>query len=359
MPASPKLYAHVIRPLLFRLPAEPAQKLAEFALRRSWAWSAIEGRFRVDEAGLGLDFCGLKLRSPIGLAAGFDKSCQLLPSLAALGFGYLVGGTVTESPRPGNPRPRMFRNTGDQSLINALGFPNKGLEHVARTLEKTRETFVDTPIVVSVSGTTVEEMVACHRRIEPLVDAVELNISSPNTAGLRMFHDAPALGDLIDKVSEARLRPLMVKFPPYPTPSPARGYGDEAKERVLSMARTCADKGVDALTVANSRPTEDPRLSTKIGGLSGKPIFPDTLRMVAEVREETGDRVAINACGGIFTGEDAWQALEAGADTVQLYTGIVYRGPAAVKNINRELAGILRQEIAASLEADSRPTQSP
>ena len=342
-------YKLLLRPLLFRLPPEAARKVVDLGLGRHSLWRALAPALRVRDSRLATELCGIQLKNPVGLAAGFDKDCQLLPSMAAMGFGYLVAGTVTELPRPGNPRPRLLRRVAEESLVNALGFPNKGLEHAARRLELAHGALGDTPLAVSVSGTTAEEIVRCHRRLEPLVDAVELNISSPNTEGLRAFHEPEALAELIGSINEARTRPLMVKLPPYLSPGPAGGSSEDSRERVMSMVRVCVESGVDALTVANSRPTVDPRLSTGAGGLSGRAVFADMLRMVADVRAEVGDRLAINACGGIFTGADAWKALKAGSSTVQLYTGLVYRGPGIVRQINRELVSIMERERAESV----------
>ncbi len=340
------LYRNLLRPLLFRLPAEQAQKVAEFALKRRPVWGALAPAFRIDDLHLSTQLCGIPLENPIGLAAGFDKNCEMLSALAMLGFGYLTCGTVTESARPGNPKPRMLRLAREQSLINALGFPNKGVDWCARQLEEFRSSGNETPLIVSISGTVADEIVRCHRRLEPLADAVEVNISSPNTAGLRAFHERAVLGELMERINESRTKPLMVKMPPYPTVRPAPGEG---RDMALALAKICRATGVDALTVANSKPTKDSRLSTGTGGLSGKAVFDDTLRMVAELRSEVGDKPSINACGGIFSGDDAWRALKAGAATVQLYTSLIYRGPSVAKRIKRELLGIMDREGAATL----------
>ena len=296
--------------------------------------------------------CGIKLPNPIGLAAGFDKNCDFLRSAGALGFGYVVGGTVTEHPQPGNPRPRMLRRATDQALVNALGFPSKGLELVARRLEQQRGRMGDRPVLVSVSGTEAEGIVRCHRRLEPLADAMELNISSPNTAGLKVFQQTPVLGELLESLNDGRRKPLLVKLPPYPDGSGRdASSGAQEKEQALALARTCMEHGVDALTLANTRPVAEPDLASGSGGLSGRPLFGDTFRMVADVRAEVGERVAINACGGIFTGRDAWRAIQAGANTIQLYTALVYRGPWAVKRICRELLACMEE---AGLDSLSR-----
>ena len=347
----PDLYRHILRPLLFRLPPESAQRVAEVFLRRRWLWRAVAPALRVQDSKLGVDWCGVGLQNPVGLAAGLDKDCRMLPSLSCWGFGYLVAGTVTEAPKPGNPKPRMLRDVGQESLINALGFPGKGLERAARQLERARPALKGTPVAVSISGTAADEIVRCHRRLEPLVDAVELNISSPNTEGLRIFHEPATLAGLLGRINADRTKPLMVKLPPYSAPSESEPSGEGARAQVLSLVRVCADNGVDGLTVANSRPTRDDRLAVGMGGLSGRAVFPDTLRMVKDVRDEAGSRPAVNACGGIFSGDDAWKALQAGADTVQLYTGIVYEGPSVVRRINRRLLQIMAREGVESLRS--------
>ena len=348
---SPDLYRHILRPLLFRLPPESAQRMAEVFLRRRLLWRAVAPALRVQDPKLNLDWCGVRLQNPVGLAAGLDKDCRMLPSLSSWGFGYLVAGTVTEGPRPGNPKPRMFRYAGQQSLINALGFPGKGLEWAARQLERARPALRGTPVAVSISGTAADEIVRCHRRLEPLVDAIELNISSPNMEGLRVFHEPSTLAGLLGRINAGRTKPLLVKLPPYPAPSASEPSAEGARAQVLSLVRVCADNGVDGLTVANSRPMKDARLAVGMGGLSGRAVFPDTLRMVKEVRDEAGSRLAINACGGISSGDDAWKALQAGADTVQLYTGIVYQGPSVVRQINRRLLDIMARDGVESLRS--------
>lgn len=341
----PEAYSLLLRPLLFSLPPERAQKVADLALKQRPIWRALSPLFQVRDARLEVELSGIRLKSPVGLAAGYDKDCELLPSLARLGFGYLVGGTVVESPRPGNPRPRIVRYTREQSLVNALGFPSRGLEYAARRLERARQECGDTRIFVSVSGVSEDEVLRCHGRLEPLADAVEVNISSPNTAGLRVFHEPKALGGLLARLNQQRRKPIFVKLPPYAADD------SEARDRVLALVRMCLEQGVDALTVANTRPTRDPRLAVGAGGLSGRLVFPDMLRMVREVRAEVGNRLAINACGGIFSAEDAWQALQAGAATVQLLTGLVYRGPGIARSINRGLLDIMDRQGAQQRQA--------
>ena len=341
-------YTHLVRPLLFTLPAETAQKVAEKALRRPFVWKALRPGFQVQDRRLETSMCGIPLSNPVGLAAGFDKDCEMIPSLASLGFGYLTVGTVTAHPRPGNPKPRLFRDAKESSLINAMGFPSKGLVPAARRLEVYRSSGSRVPIVVSISGVTVEEIVRCHRRLEPLADAVEINISSPNTAGLRLFHEPDALTELLGTLNEARHRPLVVKLPPYPASDVADNEFVKSRDSLMALVQVCKAQGVDGLTVANTRPTPDSRLAVGSGGLSGRPVLSRMVEMVRDVRSEVGDEMTINACGGVFTGEDALAAILAGATTVQTYTGFVYRGPTTAREMNKELLAAMSRKSAGA-----------
>ncbi len=366
---NPDAYRHVLRPLLFKLPPESAQRAAEYALRLKPLWRAAASALQVRSERLHTNLCGIKLSSPIGLAAGYDKNCEFLPSLAALGFGYLVCGTVTESPRKGNPRPRMARYVNQESLVNSLGFPSKGLEYAAIRIERTRNTPGHPPTVASVSGVTVDEIVRCHGRLDPLADAVEVNISSPNTEGLKVFHEPKSLAGLLGRINEQRRGRLFVKIPPYlftrvpDLPAPAVGdhdgegepSQDELRRNVFDLVKVCLDLGVDAITVSNSLPVSDSRLGTGRGGLSGRALFPNMVRMVAEIRAGVGDKLAINACGGIFSAEDAWRALREGATTVQIFTGLIYRGPGIVGQIHRGLLRLMDREGVEALQTISIP----
>ena len=350
----PSAYETLLRPLLFKLPPERAQHLADQTLKAWPLWRGISAVSSVGAPEVATSAGGLDMVNPVGLAAGYDKDCQLTPGLSSLGFGYVTCGTVTRDPRPGNPGVRLLREPGHHALINALGFPGDGLEAAVESLSKDRRRVRGTSIVVSISGTEIDDIVACHRRLEPVVDAVEVNISSPNTAGLRVFHVPEVLSELLAAVSERRSRPLFVKMPPYPE----REQDPEYHNLVLSLAELCVSAGVEALTVANTQPVSDSRLGVGSGGLSGRPIYWDMLRMVAEVRGAIRDSASINACGGIFTAEDAWRALCAGADTVQLLTGMVYRGPGVARDIARGISRILSLHGLDSL-GDLHPDRRP
>ena len=178
------------------------------------------------------------------------------------------------------------------------------------------------------------------------MSAVEVNISSPNTLGLRIFQQPEPLRQLLVSINENRSRPLFIKLPPYlVTPS----IGSEQKDMVLRLVDVCVEQGVEAVTVSNTWPVRDSRLAVGTGGLSGKPVFSDMLQMVADIRAEAGTGLAINACGGIFTGEDALAAIQAGATTVQILTSLVYRGPGIVRRINEQMLNLMDQEHMPAL----------
>ena len=337
-------YEKLARPLLFLLPPERAQSLSEWALRRRWLWRLLTPIFDFQDTRLRVTAGGLHFPSPVGLAAGYDKNCELLDSLLRLGFGYTVGGTVLPEPRPGNPRPRLMRLPKQRALINALGFPSKGMAAAREGLERLSRdaTGSDKPVVVSLAALDMDAFQECHAALEPYADATELNISSPNTQGIRLFQEPEHFAELIDRINAARAKPLFIKLPPY--------TDSGAQEQVFSLVRIAREKGVDGITVSNTRPVEAPQLAMGRGGLSGQTLLDDTLRMVSEVRAEAGTSIAINACGGISTAEDTLRALRAGADTVQLLTGLVYRGPTVARAINKALVRRMEQQGHASLQ---------
>ena len=347
----PRAYESLLRPLLFTLPPEKAQRVADRALKIWPLWRALTQTVGVSSPPrVKTRVGGLTLDNPVGLAAGYDKNCELLPGLASLGFGYITCGTITLEPRPGNPGVRVLRDAPRQALINALGFPGQGLRQAAERIASGRRFTGDIPIVASVSGAEISDIVTCHRTLEPLVDAIEVNISSPNTANLRVFHDPRVLAELLDALGESRGKPLFVKMPPFP----AREDAPDRHRLALSLADVCVSKGVDALTVANTQPTRDARLGVGSGGLSGKPILGHMLRMVRETRERVGEYAGVNASGGIFTAWDAWQALMAGADSVQVLTGFVYRGPGIARDISSGLDRMAQLQGLNSIASVSR-----
>ena len=327
------LYTSIVRPLLFRLPPENAQKLAEAILALTPLWTAARPLLRVNDHRLHTESGGIALPNPVGLAAGYDKDARVVAGMAGLGFGYIVIGTVVLDPREGNPRPRLVRNPAEGALMNSLGFPSQGLERVLANLQRAHG--VKTPLIASVSGLSLDEFVGCYRAIQPLVSGVELNISSPNTEGIRVYQEPEKLDVLLAALAPLKEKPLFIKLPPY--------FDDSQRGRVMELVAVAVGRSVEGVTAVNTWPREDSRLAVGRGGLSGRPLFPHMLRIVEEIRGHVGSGLAINACGGISTGDDALAALWAGANTVQLYTGFVYRGPGVARGINRCLLRFMEE----------------
>lgn len=325
------------------MPPEKAQATADWLLRSHLFSNIISSQLDYQDTSLHITTSGLTFPTPIGLAAGYDKNCEILTGILALGFGYVVGGTVLPDPHTGNPKPRIIRQIREQALINSLGFPSKGMQVIKTNLEQTlSETNKHhKPIVISVTGINLEKFLECHKTIEPLADATELNISSPNTSGLRVFQELDTFKTLIEQINLTRTKPMFVKIPPY--------HDNYQKDKVLGIVRLTRELGVSGITAANTRPVDAPQLAMGQGGLSGRVLLEDTIRMVKEIRTEIGPSATINACGGISTTTDTLRALNAGANTVQLFTGLIYEGPAIVKNINLGIAKIIRDKGYNSL----------
>lgn len=319
-----RLYASLVRPALFQLSAETAHRLAGATLGLPLPWAAVGATPRSPALRVGL--AGLDLANPVGLAAGFDKDCRHLDALGRLGFGYVIGGTVTLEPRRGNARPRVGRYPDRRSLVNAMGFPNAGASAARLRLDRLART---TTTLVSISGSTPAEVVATFEAVEPAVMGIEFNVSCPNVRWGRDVDTERLVRDTLPRLKAMTTKPVFVKLPPY----------REAREReaVLALVKVAADAGADAITASNTHPILAPELALGTGGLSGREVFLDTVRIVADIYRETGGRLPINACGGIFDGDDALACIDAGATTVQVYTGFVYEGPRIVRSIARRL----------------------
>src|SRR5512133_2621178 len=296
------LYRAVARPLFSSLPPEAAHRLAQSILSLPVPWELIGGTPK--DPALRTSLAGIELSNPVGLAAGFDKSCRHLDALGRLGFGYVIGGTITRHPRRGNPKPRIVRIREHSSLVNAMGLPNPGAEAAARTLARVPR---PGPRFVSIADQNLDDVLETYALVAPHADAIELNVSCPNVSWGRDRDNEAHLMSLLRALAPRRTGPLFVKLPPFRT--------DVEREVVLALARIARADGADGLTCSNTRPVADARLATRAGGLSGRDLFEETPRIVAEVREATGGALPINACGGVATAEDAVACLEAGATT--------------------------------------------
>ncbi len=331
----------LVRPLLFRLEPELAQTVALRALR-------LLPRFqRADiprAGGVGVHLLGLEFPNRIGLAAGFDKSARHIDVLGRLGFGSIEVGTVTPRPQPGSPPPKLFRLVEDRALINRMGFNNDGVEAVVKRLEKRTYRGV-CGINIGKNATTPLEQAArdyvqCLSTAYPVVDYVTVNISSPNTPGLRELQGAEALRDLLSKLTEIREQlsaqhrksvPLLVKLAP-----------DLDEPGLDSICEVLQESGVDGVVATNttiSRPDSlRSRHSQESGGLSGEPLHAMSVRIVRALRTRLGEGYPIVGVGGICSPQTARSMFEAGADLLQIYTGLIYEGPDLVARL---------QEVAA------------
>jgi dihydroorotate dehydrogenase len=280
-------------------------------------WERL-GHARRDPS-LEVELCGVRLPNPIGLAAGFDKTCRHLGALGRVGFGFVVGGTITRRPRRGNPKPRIARDRPRRAIVNSMGLPNPGAEAASATLARARRT---APRVASVADEDLKDAVACVEMLAPHVDLLELNASSPNAP---WRHDPAHLTALLGAFRARTDRPVLVKLPPFTT--------DDDREQVLALARSAIDAGAAGLVCSNTLPIEEPRLAAGRGGLSGGPLTARTPRIVEDVAAATGRAVPIVACGGIFSPQDVRACLDAGATAIQLYTSLIYRGPSIVGDL--------------------------
>jgi len=343
------LYVSALRPLLFRLPADQAHALARAALR----WPALWRLFGADGVGdprLATQLSGLHLASPIGLAPGFDKSGELSASLAHLGFGYLVAGSITKDARHGNPFPRLVRYPDRQSISNSMGLPNPGLQAAASYLRGAPKT---PPLLASVAGFSAAELVECALAVEPHVAAVEIGLVCPNTTETERLEEMRVFTTLLDELARRKSKPAFIKLPPH--------HDADQRRHVLAMVAACSQAGINGVSISGTRPIVEPGLGMGRGSLAGRDVFPDTLRIVRDVAEYSNGRLAIKASGGVFTGRDAFELLEVGAATVELYSAFIYRGWDVARRIASELLAELDRrdiESVASLCQSERSGKS-
>lgn len=320
-------YSAVGRRAFFALKPEAAHRLAGRLLVLPLPWARIGGA-RTDPS-LARTVAGIPLRNPIGLAAGFDKTGAHVSALGALGFGYVVAGTFTQEPRHGNPHPRIARFPGRSSMVNAMGLPNPGAQVAAANLASG---VGPAPVFVSIADQSREAALVCLELLSPSAAAVELNASCPNVEWGRDGDDEAHLSALVRALVAGTDLPVFVKLPPFLT--------DAAREGVLALARVAQDAGAAGLTCSNTHPVATGRLASGGGGLSGRALWPHTPKIVAAVVDATRGELPVNACGGIFTADDARECLDAGASTVQIYTSFVYEGPGIVGTLTRGLASL-------------------
>jgi dihydroorotate dehydrogenase len=332
----------LIRPLAFTLDAETAHRAAIAALkalpRRKPPW--------FDQV-LTTSVGGLGFPSPVGLAAGFDKDAEVADAMLGTGFGFVEVGTLTPRPQQGNPRPRLFRLAEDHAVINRMGFNNRGQGDALERLTRRDRGLGIVGVNIGAnkeSTDRIADYVAGVRAMSPVADYLTVNISSPNTPGLRDLQSGGELDDLLAAMQSARQvggPPLFLKV------APDLERGDHER-----IGRTAIDRGVDALIVANttlSRPELRSRLRGEQGGLSGAPLAPLALEQLQRFYSLLRGDLPLIAAGGIGSAEDAWRRIRAGASLVQLYSAMVYEGPGLALRIAKDLAARVRAKGYSSI----------
>jgi len=334
------LYDRLLRPALFRLDPESAHHFAMWALGFVAASRPLRKLIaHSPDPRLSRTVFGLKFPSPVGLAAGFDKSAHVLPAWEALGFGFVEAGTITPRPQPGNPRPRVFRYPQLAALVNRMGFNNDGAEAVAARLDalRTSRQWPSIPVGINIGKNkdtpldlAASDYASAFDHLRPFADYIALNISSPNTPGLRSLQGREALEPLLESVqaqnlAQAPVRPLLVKLAP-----------DLGWDEIETMIEVATRWGASGLIATNT--TLDHSCIAgrdEAGGLSGSPLRARSTEVVRFIAERT--RLPIIASGGVMNADSALEKFDAGAALVQVYTGFVYHGPALLREIEEAL----------------------
>lgn len=359
------LYRSLLRRLLFRLPPETAHELALKTLASAPRLSKFFAGSSANEIPFGkLERFGLNFSNPVGLAAGFDKDGIALSGLAALGFGFIEAGTVTFHPQPGNERPRLFRLPEDQALINRAGFNNKGAAVLAQRVATAGRQRGEYVLGVSIGKSKVarldeaiEDYLQSFTIVYPVADYVAVNVSSPNTPGLRDLQQASQLEALLTALQQRNKElskqhklgkelPLLVKL------SPDIAVAD--LEEIAEVARKTSIAGIIATNTTISREglksSAEEIQACGDGGLSGLPLREPSNRMISRLYKLTAGKIPLIGVGGIFTAQDAFEKVCAGASLIQLYTGFIYQGPGIVADINKGLQETIEREGMRTLD---------
>ncbi len=327
----------LIRPLLYRLPPDLTHEASMWAFRRR-IWG-LSSRNEGSDPALHTQVAGVELKNPLGLAAGYDKNGEITKSMADLGFGFVVVGSVRPRSHPGNPRPWFVRKAYDGGLVNAMGLPSKGTPHVR---EQLGEAALGVPLFVSIAGDTAPEFATVREGLDGLAAGWEINISCPNTETGRTFEEDPrALTELLDLLRPFPDRPFL-KFSPY--------LREKERDQTLEMAHLALRQGFPNFVLTNTLAMPELRVGSAEGGLSGRPLFPLALRAIQDFRAEFGDRVQLIGVGGVTTGEQAFQMMAAGARAVEVLTALILRGPGVVRRLSRELKESIKAQGFASVE---------
>ncbi|GMN09485.1 quinone-dependent dihydroorotate dehydrogenase [Croceitalea sp. MTPC9] len=341
------MYKYFIRPLLFLLDAETAHHFSFSSIRilsKLGFSSLFRSMYLIEDKKLEREVFGIKFKNPVGLAAGFDKDAKLYNEFSNFGFGFIEIGTLTPKGQSGNPKPRLFRLLDDQGIINRMGFNNGGVYDAVERLKKEHRVIVGGNIgknKLTKNEDAVKDYLICFDALFEHVDYFVVNVSSPNTPGLRELQDKKPLTDILKKLKRENVKiaakhklqekPILLKIAPDLT--------DNQLLDIISIVKTTKIDGVIATNTTISRKglKSHLTLAEEKGGLSGKPLTNRSTEVIRFLAEKSNKSFPIIGVGGIHSAKDALEKLEAGADLVQLYTGFVYEGPSLLKQINKAI----------------------
>jgi len=338
----------LLRPYIFGLDPEVAHDLAIKSLKFNVIPKSF---FQVDgEEILEIELFKKRLKNPIGLAAGFDKSAEVYNSLFKLGFGFVEVGTITPRHQTGNLKPRVFRLEKDKAMINRLGFNNDGMEVVSkRLLSGPPVDFLGINIGPNKdTKDKTSDFIKCFEKLNKLASYITVNISSPNTEGLRDFHEVKLLSNLLNKLNKIKKNkkihcPIVLKISP-----------DIGDKEISNLNEIVSKFKIDGIILTNTTNQHREKLSdikkNEIGGLSGLPLQKLSLKLIKNFYRSNKGKVPIIGVGGIDSGQSAYEKIAAGATAIQLYTGMVYKGPGVIRDIKKELIEILKKEKVKSIQ---------
>ena len=337
------IYKKLIRPFLFLLDSEKIHRVT-FAfthlLQCFGFHKLIRCFFKFSDPKLGVSVFGLEFDSPIGVAAGFDKECEIIPFLSALNFSHIEAGTVTLEPQPGNPKPRIFRLVKDSALINRMGFPSKRAQLIAQRLSNLGERALIGMNIGKNKQTSLEQAVQdyeqCAKIVAPYADYIAINVSSPNTPELRKLQEPQRLQEILDGVKRAcdKELPILVKL----APDIEQALLDQILDFLLSYK-------VDGVIISNTTFSRDGLQESidEVGGLSGAPLFSKACDLIAYTYKRTKGQLPIIGVGGVCCAQDAFDMMKKGAHLVQVYTSIIYEGPFVAREINKGLSRLVHE----------------
>lgn len=340
------MYKTIIRPILFLFDPEAVHHFTFKLVKMLFNWPLFGYFFRkagmIQDEKLRKEVFGLTFDNPVGLAAGFDKDAKLVDELADMGFGFIEIGTLTPKPQPGNEKPRLFRLPKDQGIINRMGFNNEGVEAAVKRLKKRKSKVLIGGNIgknkVTPNESAADDYLACYRELYPVVDYFVVNVSSPNTPNLRALQEKEPLQLLLRAIKQENdkksvPKPILLKIAP-----------DLNNDQLDDIVDIVGEENIDGVIATNTTISRE-GLTTRNevieaigpGGLSGKPVNQKATAIIRYIHQKSEGKIPIIAVGGIFSAQDAYEKIQAGASLVQIYTGFIYEGPSLIKKINTYL----------------------